>query len=77
MPFAFWPHFWKSLAAILLGNAIYFLVLMPHLPPVARHGIGRIDLGLVIDFWICLVVFGVLNSWLRRRRVVRKNDGTG
>ena len=27
----------KQLAAILIGNAIYFLLLTPHLPPAAQH----------------------------------------
>jgi hypothetical protein len=63
--FRFWPHFWKSLAAILTGNALYFLLLAPHLPPVARHAPGRLDVGLLIDFWACLACFGVLELLLR------------
>jgi len=64
-------NFYKSLAAVLIGNAIYFLILMPVLPPAARHGVSlgapRIDLGLVIDFWVCVVVYGVIELILRRR----------
>jgi high-affinity K+ transport system ATPase subunit B len=56
----FWPHFWKSLAAILTGNAIYFLIMAPRLPAAARHAPGRLDVGLLIDFWVCLVCFGLL-----------------
>jgi hypothetical protein len=62
--FRFRPHFWKSLAAILTGNALYFLLLAPHLPPVARHAPGRLDVGLLIDFWACLACFGVLELLL-------------
>lgn len=61
-------NFLKSLVAVVAGNAIYFLVLMPLLPPAGRHGIARIDLGLVIDFWVCVAVFGVIELVLRRKR---------
>jgi hypothetical protein len=60
--------FLKSLTAVVVGNAIYFLLLMPLLPPAARHGVARIDLGLVIDFWVCVVVFGLIELVLRRKR---------
>jgi len=58
----------KSLIAVVVGNAIYFLVIMPRLPVAGRHGIARIDLGLVIDFWVCLVVYGLIEVVLRRKR---------
>lgn len=61
-------NFLKSLLAVVAGTAIYFLVLMPLLPPAGRHGIARIDLGLVIDFWVCVAVFGVIELVLRRKR---------
>jgi hypothetical protein len=68
-------NFQRSLAAVLLGNLIYFALLMPILPPVARHGISlsvpRIDLGLVIDFLICAalyVLFGRLMPEKKRAR---------
>ena len=45
----------------MLGNAIYFL-LMPHLPLAAQHRTYTLlpDLGLLVDFWICLVLYGVI-----------------
>jgi len=49
----------KFLAAILLGNALYF-ALSPHLPPAARHREWAVDLGTVADFWFCLLVYGLL-----------------
>jgi hypothetical protein len=49
----------KFLAAILLGNALYFL-LSPHLPPVAQHHSAAVDLGTVVDFWFCLCVYGII-----------------
>lgn len=59
-------NFLVSLVAVLLGNLIYFLI-MPHLPPAAQHRSYRLfpDLGLLIDFWICLVIYGVI-SFLTR-----------
>ncbi len=58
--------FFKSLIAVVVGNAIYFLLLMPVLPPAGRHGIGKLDLGLLIDFWVCVAVFGVVELISRR-----------
>ena len=49
----------KYLIAILLGNALYF-VLSPYLPPAAQHGAEALDLGTVVDFWFCLLVYGLL-----------------
>ena len=63
-------NFWQSLIAVLVGNALYFL-LMPKLPVPARHNINRLDLGLVVDFWICLVIYGLLELFKRWRRASR------
>jgi hypothetical protein len=60
-------NFVHALIAVLAGNAIYFLV-MPHLPFAARHVAPRLDLGLVVDFWFCLVVLGVVKMADRRKR---------
>lgn len=60
-------NFWKSLAAVVLGNAVYFL-LMSHLPRAARHAPNRLDLGLAIDFCFCVVAYGVLDLVQRSRR---------
>lgn len=59
-------NFTISLAAVLLGNAVYFAV-MPYLPAAAQHRAYEIDLGLVIDFWFCLVFFGLLHLFAGRR----------
>ncbi|HVP43312.1 MAG TPA: hypothetical protein VMS96_07755 [Terriglobales bacterium] len=67
-------NFWKSLVAVLAGNALYFL-LMPQLPPAARHAPGRLDLGLAVDLWFCLVAYGLIELFRRRRS--RKMDGPG
>jgi hypothetical protein len=60
-------QFWHSLAAVLLGNAVYFGVYR-WLPPGARHEPYKIDWGLAFDFWFCLVFWGLLArlKWFRR-----------
>ena len=62
-------NFVQSLLAVLLGNAAYY-VLMPSLPPAARHKLFQVDLGLVVDFWFCVVAFGLIRTaqWWRHRR---------
>jgi len=50
----------KQLIAIVVGNLLYFFVLMPHLPPAGRHHPDRIDLGLLVDFWVCVVLYGLI-----------------
>ena len=57
---------WHPLAAVLAGNFIY-LILEPHLPPGARHVPFRLDWGVAVDFWFCLVCYGLL-ALLRRLR---------
>ncbi len=58
---------------MLLGNAIYFL-LMAHLPPAARHAPNRLDLGLAIDFWFCVAAYGVIDLVQRCRRRATADD---
>jgi hypothetical protein len=54
-------NFLQALFAIILGNVVYF-ALVPSLPLIARHRPFRIDLGMVIDFWFCLVIFGLIRT---------------
>ena len=61
------PRLLRQLAAVVLGSLLYFFVLMPHLPQAARHQPYRLDLGLLIDAWICLVLYGVLELIFRRK----------
>jgi len=49
----------KYLIAIILGNGLYF-ALNPYLPEAARHHIYKLDLGTLVDFWLCLMVYGLL-----------------
>lgn len=61
-------RFWRALFAVVAGNAIYFLLLSPFLPPRARHQPFRLDWGTVVDFWVCLVVWGLLEIAFRLRK---------
>jgi hypothetical protein len=58
----------KQLIAIVIGNLLYFYVLMPHLPPAGRHRPDRLDLGLLVDFWMCVVLYGVIELIDRKWR---------
>ena len=51
----------QTSAAVVLGNLAYF-VLEPSLPPAARHRLFQPDLGLVVDFWFCLVAYGLIRT---------------
>ncbi len=66
-------NFWQSLIAVVVGNAIYLLP-MPELPHRARHTTFRFDLGLVVDFWICLVIYGLLELFKRWRASRRESS---
>ncbi|HET7442837.1 MAG TPA: hypothetical protein VFJ47_16160 [Terriglobales bacterium] len=68
-----WGNFFHALVAVLAGNAAYFL-LMPYLPTAARHRTFHYDLGLVVDFLFCLVVFVVVkivSQWGTRKSELR------
>jgi len=57
-------NFWRSLIAVVSGNAIYFS-LERYLPPRAQHHFQTIDWGLAVDFWVCLVIYGLISSFRR------------
>jgi len=52
-------RFWRYLIAVVAGNAIYFSV-ENLLPPRAQHRPFQIDWGLAVDFWMCLVCYGIV-----------------
>jgi hypothetical protein len=54
-------NFIQALAAVVLGNVAYFL-LVPSFPPAARHRPLQPDLGMLIDFWFCLVAYGLIRT---------------
>lgn len=51
------PRLLRALAAVLAGNALYFLLLTQHLPGWARHRPFALDAGLLVDFAICVAVY--------------------
>jgi hypothetical protein len=59
--------FLKSLTAVVAGNLLYYFILMPLLPVAGRHRPMQLDLGLLIDFWVCLVMVGFIELWSRVR----------
>ena len=58
--------FWESLIAVVAGNIIY-LIVEPYLPPRAQHQLYQIDWGLAVDFWICLVCYGIVRMFRPRK----------
>ena len=67
-------NFAQSLIAVVVGNIVYFL-LMPHLPLAAQHVAPRLDLGVLVDFWFCLVALGIVKTFARRGRRSREPQG--
>lgn len=61
----------KALAAVLLGNAAYYL-LLPSLPRPMRHEPFKLDLGVVVDLWFCLFFYGLIELGLYARRRIRR-----
>jgi hypothetical protein len=59
-------NFLQALLAIVLGNVAYFL-LTPSFPSAARHRPFQMDLGLLVDFWFCLVAYGLIRTARRWR----------
>ncbi len=55
------PRRWlEYLAAILLGNGIYYFSLFPHLPGSLQHQGFQLDLGVLADFVVCVAVYGLI-----------------
>ena len=54
-------NFAHSLAAVLVGNLLYFFV-MPDLPVAARHISRNFDLGMAVDFGFCLIALGIIKA---------------
>jgi hypothetical protein len=54
-------NFAHSLAAVLVGNLVYFFV-MPYLPLPAQHLSRSFDLGMAVDFAFCLAILGIIKA---------------
>ena len=49
----------EYLVAVLSGNVAY-LFIEPGLPDFMRHRIFRVDLGLGVDFLLCVAAYGLV-----------------
>jgi len=47
----------EYILAILAGNILYLLI-EPHLPTALRHRLFRVDAGVMVDFLLCVFVYG-------------------
>ena len=56
----------QAFVAIVVGNVVYF-ALLPSLPASARHHPLHVDLGMLVDFWFCLVAYGLIRTARRWR----------
>jgi hypothetical protein len=50
----------EYLAATVIGNLIYFFSLEPHLPEYFQHNTRTLDLGSLVDFLVCVAVYGLI-----------------
>src|SRR5689334_12891406 len=57
----------KQFIAVVAGNVVYFFLLLPRLPVKAQHRPFHIDLGLLVDVWLCAVVYGLIELLDRKR----------
>ena len=58
----------EYLVAVLIGNAIYYYSFMPHMPPALQHQGFRIDGGWLLDFGICVAIYGLIRLGARIQR---------
>ena len=55
------PRRWvEYLISVLVGNAIYFAVLLPGLPRSLQHQPFALDLGLLLAFVCCVLVYAAI-----------------
>ena len=65
----------EYLVAVLVGNAIYFLVLFPVLPEGLQHQPLRADAGLLLAFLCCVAIYGVIRMASRHAQAwIRKSE---
>ena len=50
----------QALCAIILGNLFYFFLGPAFRLP--RHQPFQLDWGLVVDFWLCVVAYGLIRT---------------
>ena len=50
----------QALCAVILGNVAYFFLALSL--PLPRHRPFQLDVGMVVDFWFCLVAYGLIRT---------------
>jgi hypothetical protein len=55
----------EYLIAILIGNAIYYLSLAPHLPEALRPQGSQMNGGVLVDLATCAGVYGLIRLGVR------------
>src|SRR5690348_2600322 len=51
---------WAEYLLAVLGGNIIYLAIEPQLPALLRHRMFQIDLGLALDFLICVALYGLV-----------------
>ena len=51
---------WAEYLVAVLGGNIIYLAMEPQLPTPLRHRMFQIDLGLALDFLICVALYGLV-----------------
>lgn len=67
----------EYLVAVLVGNAIYFLVLFPVLPESLQHQPLHMDAGLLLAFLCCVGIYGVIRLASRHAQALNRRSGSG
>ena len=51
---------WAEYLVAILGGNILYLAVEPQLPSFLRHRMFQVDLGLALDFLICVALYGLI-----------------
>ena len=51
---------WAEYLLAVLGGNIIYLAIEPQLPNPFRHRMFQVDLGLALDFLICVALYGLI-----------------
>ena len=51
---------WAEYLLAVLGGNIIYLAIEPQLPTLFRHRMFQVDLGLALDFLICVFLYGLV-----------------
>jgi hypothetical protein len=75
------PRRWiEYLISVLVGNAIYFAVLLPGLPRSLQHQPFALDAGLLLAFLCCVLVYAAIRLGSRHGKRMaaeeERQDGT-